>query len=115
MKLAELVETSRRVTEVSSRLEKIGLLADLLDRVPPAEIEIAVAFLAGSYRQQKLNVGYAALQAASQRSSTDSSSLELSDVDQAFERISRVPAGKGSTGERQRRLSEVFREAMAAT
>jgi hypothetical protein len=48
MKLGSVVETSRRVTEVSGRLDKIGLLASLLARVPPEEIEIAVAFLYGS-------------------------------------------------------------------
>ena len=108
VKLAELVDTSRRVTQVSSRLEKIGLLSDLLAQVPPEEIEIAVSFLSGSYRQQKLNVGYAALQAASEQSSAESSSLQISEVDQTFERISRVVAGKGSTGERLRLLSELF-------
>ena len=54
MKLAQLVETSYRVGQVSGRLEKVGLLASLLTSVPPDEIGIAVAFLSGSYRQQKL-------------------------------------------------------------
>ena len=59
MKLVELVDTSRRVTEVSGRLEKIGLLASLLARVPPEEIEIAVAYLSGSVRQSRIGVGNA--------------------------------------------------------
>jgi DNA ligase-1 len=111
VKLAELVETSRRVTQASGRLEKIGLLAELLARVPPEEIETAVAFLSGSYRQQKLNAGFAALRTASEKSRAESSSLQLSDVDQTFEKISQVVAGKGSTGERQRLLGELFAHA----
>src|SRR3954471_12884005 len=101
MRLSALVEASRRVAGVSGRLGKIAIIAELLSRVPPEEIEIAVAFLSGSYRQQKLNVGYAALETASGRSPAETSSLELSDVDRSFEQISRVPAGKGSTSERQ--------------
>src|ERR671910_649882 len=111
MNLAELVEVSRRVAEVSGRLQKISLLSSLLARVPPAEVETAVAFLAGSYRQQKLNVGYAALQAASEGSSAPESTLGLTEVDGVFEQIARVSQGKGSTAERQRLLRGLFARA----
>jgi len=43
VRLALLVETSRRVAEVSGRLEKVRLLAALLVTAPPDEIEIATA------------------------------------------------------------------------
>jgi DNA ligase 1 len=109
--LTDLVATSHRVARVSGRLEKIGLLAALLSRAAPDEIEIAVAFLSGSYRQQKLNVGYAALQAASQGSAADSPSLTLREVDAVLERIAQVRQGKGSTAERQRLLGELFARA----
>jgi DNA ligase-1 len=114
MKLADLVDTSRRVTEASGRLEKIGLLASLLASVPPGEIEIAVAFLSGSIRQQKLGVGYAALQAAMPERAADAPTLELAEVDTAFDRIAGVAAGKGSTGERQRILRELLARATGA-
>jgi DNA ligase-1 len=105
------VETSRRITEVSGRLEKIGLIASLLASVPPDEIEIAVAFLSGSFRQARLGIGYAALQAALPEKPEESSSLELAQVDAAFEQISQVAAGKGSTGERQRLLHDLLARA----
>jgi len=108
LNLSEIVATSDRVSAVSGRLEKIGLLAGLLSKATPDEIEIAVAFLSGSYRQQKLNVGYAALQAASAGSSADVPSLTLTEVDSVLERIARVSQGKGSTAERQRLLRELF-------
>jgi ATP-dependent DNA ligase I len=111
MRLAQLVQTSRQVAETSGRLEKIGRLAALLAAVPPDEIEIAVAFLSGSYRQQKLNVGYAALQAAMHAGSAQESILELVEIDTIFERISRVSQGKGSTAERQRLLRELLARA----
>src|SRR5689334_23246689 len=75
---------------------------------------MAVAFLSGSYRQQKLNIGYAALQAASSGESSETAVLELTDVDRAFERIAQVVQGKGSTGERQRLLRELFSRATSA-
>jgi DNA ligase-1 len=111
VKLAQVVETSRRVAEASGRLEKIGLIASLLAAVPPAEIEIAVAFLSGSVRQAKLGVGYAALQAAIPEGPVESPLLELSEVDAALERISAVAAGKGSLAERVRLLAELLARA----
>ena len=109
--LTQLVDASRRVAETSGRLEKIGHLAALLSGLRPEEIEIAVAFLSGSYRQQKLNVGYAALQTASNGGAATAPTLELTEVDRMFERISAVPPGKGSTAERQRLLQELFARA----
>ena len=114
MQLERLVETSMRVAETSGRLEKIGQLAALLSNLSAEEIDIAVAFLSGSYRQSKLNIGYAALQTASRGRSAELPSLGLAEVDAIFERIARVPPGKGSTAERQRLLNELFVRATAA-
>jgi DNA ligase 1 len=114
VKLAALVDTSRRVTEASRRLEKIGLLASLLAGVPPDEIEIATAFLSGSLLQARVGAGYAALQAAMPSAPAESPSLELGEVDAAFERISQVSAGKGSIGERVRLLGELLSRATTA-
>jgi DNA ligase 1 len=111
LKLTQVVETSHRVTAASGRLEKIGLLASLLASVPPEEIEIAVAFLSGSFRQAKLSVGYAALQAAMPEGPAESPSLELVEVDAAFDAISRVAAGKGSVAKRARLLAELLARA----
>ena len=110
MQLYALVETSRKVTEASGRLEKIGLLASLLAQVPPEEVEIAVAFLSGSLRQSRVGIGYAALQAALGTSAI-APALQLSEVDEAFDRIARVPAGKGSSQERQRILRQLLARA----
>jgi DNA ligase 1 len=111
VKLIDLVETSRRVSQVSGRLEKIGFLAELLGKLPPSEIEIAVAFLSGTYRQQRLNIGYAALQSAGEGGAAAEATLGLFEVDETFDAIADVPAGKGSTGERQRLLRELFARA----
>ena len=49
VQLNDLVETSRRVSETSGRLEKIGLLAELLKRLAEDEIAMGVLFLRGSF------------------------------------------------------------------
>jgi DNA ligase 1 len=107
LKLAALVETSRRVAQSGGRRDKIGLLASLLATVPPDEIEIATAFLTGSIRQQRLGMGYAALQDAAAGTAADSPTVELAEVDAVFERIA-ATAGKGSVEAKQRLLRELL-------
>src|SRR5437016_1711935 len=63
MLFAAVVETSRRVSETSRRLEKIDLLAALLRQLDPEEVEIVVAFLSGYTRQGRIGIGYATLRA----------------------------------------------------
>src|SRR5262245_15626838 len=99
MRLAELVETSRRVADTSSRLEKIDALARLLRRLAPEEIDIAIAFLSGSTRQGRIGVGWSVLREARSISPADAPTLELRDVDQAFARIGSI-SGTGSARER---------------
>src|SRR5918993_5194753 len=114
MKLVELVETSRQVAEVSGRLEKIGLIATLLARVPPEEIEIAVSYLSGAIRQQRTGIGWAAPPAAMPEHAAESPTIELAEVDATFGRICAGSAGKGSTGERHRLLRELLARAAKA-
>src|SRR2546430_14462863 len=111
MLLADLVATSQQVAQTSGRLEKIGLLAVLLARVEPAEIEIATAFLCGVVRQPKLGIGYAGVHAATPESAAESATLELPAVDRAFEQIAPL-AGKGSADGKLRLLRELL---LAAT
>jgi DNA ligase-1 len=107
LKLAEIVETSRRVTQSGGRRDKIGLLADLLARVPPDQIEIAASYLSGSIRQQRLGIGYAAIQQAATGSAAETPSVELVEVDAVFQRIAGI-SGKGSAEARQRLLGELL-------
>ncbi|HZT30688.1 MAG TPA: ATP-dependent DNA ligase [Bryobacteraceae bacterium] len=99
MLLAEVVATSRRVAETSRRLEKAGLLAALLQRLDPDEVETAVAFLSGSTRQGRLGVGYASLRDAAAPPAADAS-LEIREVDR---RLSELAAAAGPGSERQKR------------
>lgn len=60
MLLTDIVTSSERVAAARKRLQKIGLLADCIRRLAPAEIEIeiGVSYLAGSLPQGRLGVGY---------------------------------------------------------
>ena len=57
MLLADLVEAADRVAATSKRLEKIGILGELLGRLSPGEVPIASAFLTGGPRQGRIGVG----------------------------------------------------------
>ena len=107
MRLADLVATSNAVAATSSRLDKIGRLADLLSRLHPDEIEIAVAFLSGATRQGRIGVGYAAMSAASETTPAPEAALTVQDVDDVFGAIATL-TGKGSAAERARALKGLF-------
>jgi DNA ligase 1 len=112
MRLEELVSTSTAVGATSGRLEKIAKLADLLKRVPPDEVAIAIGFLIGFPRQGKLGVGWATIAGAQDRQPAAESSLELADVDRAFDRLKSL-TGKSSATERARLVAELFSRARA--
>ena len=95
------------MTETSSRRDKIGLLAALLATVPPPEIEIATAYLCGAVRQDKLGVGWAALQAAASGPVAPSSTVVLAEVDATLDLVART-GGKGSSEAKQRRLRDLL-------
>ena len=61
MLLADVVETSQRIAATTKRLEKTGLLASLIKRLRPEEVEVAVAYLSGAAPQGRIGIGYAAL------------------------------------------------------
>ena len=63
MLLHELVATSAAVKASSGRLEKIRLLAELLARLEPRDIPIAIGFLIGWTRQGRIGIGWATLAA----------------------------------------------------
>jgi DNA ligase-1 len=110
MLLAELAGTSSAVAETSGRLDKTGRLAELLGRLAPVEIPIAVAFLSGEARQGRIGVGYAAIANASAATPALQPTLTLEDIDRAFTDLAGV-AGKGSAGERARLLRRLFEQA----
>jgi ATP-dependent DNA ligase I len=113
MLLNDLVTTSAAVAEASSRLAKIGLLADLLRRLAPEEIEIAIGFLSGEPRQGRIGIGGSTIWTAKDVSPADGSRLTLHDVDEAFTEIGAVK-GSGSAATRIGRLRDLLGRATRA-
>ena len=114
MLLHDLVTTSAAVAEASGRLAKIGLLADLLRRLAPEEIEIAIGFLSGEPRQGRIGIGGAAdLGGQGRRRRRTLPTLQLRDVDEAFTQIASLK-GSGSAATRQQRLRDLLGRATRA-
>ena len=113
MLLNEVVEASRRVGETRKRLDKIGLLAELLRRAGPAEIEPAVGFLAGEPRQGRIGVGWAGLRAAMPAAAAASPSLTVGQVDAALDHFATLK-GAGSAAARRQALAALLGRATPA-
>jgi DNA ligase-1 len=93
MRLANVVETSRRIAETSKRLAKIELLATLLRQLHPDEVEIATAFLSGHARQGRIGIGWSAIRDSGVMPAAQPT-LEILEVDREFAAIAST---RGST------------------
>ena len=98
MLLKRVVDVSQLVASTPARTEKVGLLADLLGQLEPAETRVAVSYLAGRPVQSRLGVGPAAVTSA-QAEPSASPQLTIADVDDVLEQLA-SEAGPGSTGRR---------------
>jgi DNA ligase-1 len=112
MKFIDLVRVSGRVAQVSGRLEKISTLASLLSQLADDELPIALGFLTGWPRQGRLGIGWATVSSLRDAAAATTPSLELRDVDSAFENL-RLVVGKRSGAERARLLTELYARATA--
>ncbi len=109
MLLANVVETSSRIAGTTKRLAKADFLADLLKRLHPEEVEIAVAFLSGGIRQGRIGIGYAGLRDAA-ASQAETPNLEILEVDHALEELAAVE-GSGSEQRRRELVRRIFHRA----
>jgi DNA ligase 1 len=112
MLLADLVDASRRVREQPGRLAKIDVLADLLRRAGE-DAGLAVLYLSGVVRPQRLGVRGAAIAAALQGTPpANAPTLTLAEVDAHLHRIGAVE-GQRAGAERIRLLRALFARASA--
>jgi DNA ligase 1 len=121
MLLDSVVRTSAAVAATPARLAKISLIADLLTRVPAAEIEVAASFLSGDLTQRQIGVGYAALTdlmgeygpgvvSAALPAPAAEAQLTLAETNQILGEIGAL-AGQGSQAERRRLLAGLLARA----
>ncbi len=106
MLLDEIARTSAEVAETSARLRKTELIADCLRALEPAEVPVAVAYLAGELPQGSVGVGWAALRELPPPA-PEPPTLEVLDVDAAVGRLASL-SGKGSQALRRAELADLF-------
>jgi DNA ligase-1 len=109
--LARLVEVSRTVRGTSSRKAKVGLLAECLRELGPAESAAGVAFLSGTPRQRQTGAGWAALR--NLPAAAAEPVLTVAEVDAALGRLAGL-AGQGSRGARLEELERLLGRATPA-
>src|SRR5438105_3103285 len=110
MRFSEVASTSGRIASTRSRTEKAALLADLLNRLEPLEVEAAVALLSGGPRQARLGLGSAGVQGAARVPRASVPSLTVRDVDETLGRIASL-SGAGSGSERPRLFASLLGQA----
>jgi DNA ligase 1 len=110
MKLANLVETSRRIANTTKRLEKADLLTTFLRQLHPDEVEVAVAYLSGATRQGRIGIGYAALRDLT--ASAEDAGIEILEVDRTLDKLAAVQ-GPGSERRRRELLNNLLARATA--
>jgi DNA ligase-1 len=110
MRLAELTDTSRRVSETRGRLEKVETLAACLRRASPQELPVAVAYLSGTLPQGRIGVGPALIREAAAGSAAPASRLDLDEVDACIGELART-RGPGSAARRRDLLGGLFARA----
>jgi DNA ligase-1 len=104
--LAELVQTSQAVAARPARRDKVALLAALLKRAAPGEVDIIIAFLSGAVRQAKVGAGWASLRSA-RGAPAAAPSLSVPEVDAVIERLART-TGRGSAAAKAAQLKDLF-------
>jgi ATP-dependent DNA ligase I len=109
MLFVELADASRRLVGTSKRGEKSALLAELLRRLAPDEIEVAVGVLTGALRQGRIGVGWATLREVRPEPAT-TPTLEILEVDDAVDRLAAM-SGVGVNAARRALLYDVFARA----
>jgi DNA ligase-1 len=109
--LADVVTASGEVAETSSRSRKIAILAELLKRLEPAEVPVAVGFLAGVPRQGRVGIGYSTIYGI-ETAPAAKPSLAVDDLDRAIDAV-QATTGGGSAGKRRELLGALLGRATA--
>ena len=104
--LADVVAASRDVAATSSRSRKIAVLAELLRRLDPEEVPVAVGFLAGAPRQGRVGVGYSTIYGIECAPAAEPS-LTVGELDRAIAAV-RETTGSGSAAARRQLLGELL-------
>jgi DNA ligase-1 len=98
--LADVVATSSRVAETSSRSQKIALLADLLRGLDAEEVPLVAGFLSGVPRQGRVGVGHSTIFGLECEPANEPS-LHVAELDAAISEIQHVTGSGSAAGRRE--------------
>jgi DNA ligase-1 len=104
--LADLVAASNDVARTSSRSRKVAILAELLRRLDPDEVPIAVGLLSGVPRQGRVGAGHRTVYGIASVTAAGAS-LAIGDLDRALAEILEA-RGSGSAARRTEILAELL-------
>jgi DNA ligase-1 len=104
--LADVVTASSEVAATSSRSRKIAILAELLRRLDPNEVALAVGFLTGVPRQGRVGIGYSTIYGI-ERAPAGEASLTIGELDRAIAEVQQT-TGSGSAARRKQILGELL-------
>lgn len=107
MLFIELARTSNEIGKTRSRLTKVELLAALLRRLDPSEVEPAVAVLSGELRQGKIGVGGALAARLTAVPAAMEAHVALGELDLALEHFG-ASSGRSDQAEREALLGQLF-------
>jgi DNA ligase 1 len=110
VQLSRLAETWARLAATRSRNAKRDLIAAVLADTTPEDIEIVVSYLSGSLLQRRTGMGWRSLHTLPE--SAVASTLDVREVDRAFEQISALH-GPGSSAARATAVNDLFTRATA--
>src|SRR3954453_19568677 len=111
-RLADLVTASQELSGTSSRSRKVAILAELLGRLSPNEVAIAVGFLSGVPRQGRVGIGYSTIYGVDAAAPADPS-IALHELDRCIVDVE-AAMGTGSGARRKQLLQQVLDRATAA-
>ncbi len=109
MLLDSVVQTSRALAATSKRLAKIELLGTHLRQLSGNEAAVVSAWLSGTSLQGRIGIGYAVIRDSSAAPASQPS-LNILDVDHAFDQLAAV-RGAGSDTRRREQLHALFARA----
>jgi DNA ligase-1 len=113
VRLAELVEVSRRVADTASRREKVALLERCLGRLSAGEVAPATAWLAGTLPQGRPGVGPALVGRCLTAPPAAEATLTVGEVDRLLSDVAWA-VGPGSVARREGLLGHLFARATRA-
>lgn len=110
MLLREIVEYHKKIKHTTSKNAKVGILADLIKKIPDDELSIGIGLISANIPVGKIGIGWATIRRVIRsKTKSGSQSISLVDLKNLLDKLSEV-SGKGSQAEKHRVLSMIYQD-----